>query len=577
VGALLGAAITSTDGSATAVTDATITGQDIAVAQGSVGTVAAYSAALTGQDLTSATGTVATEVVTSLVGHDITSATGTVATEVDTSLVGHDITSATGHGNVSEDNVGALLGAAITSTDGSATAVTDATITGQDISVAQGSVGTVAAYSAALTGQDITSATGTVATEVDTSLVGHDITSATGTVATEVDTGLTGQDITSATNTVATEVDTGLTGDTTASGQGNVSEDGVGTILGVSVTSDTATSVATTEIAISGQGVVAEQASVTFGATYLAEISGIDATVTHGATTVESAGQLLGQVAQTYQETLTRYTVATVLGIGASVQEHNLTPANDSLFSSTPATVEQGVAGYTNVVQLFGAPSVTVGTGNVSYAVDIPTGESVTSLPGEARTLVQCGLSDAQVTSVTSEVNPHVSVDLTGVAATSEQGMLSGAQSVSGASGSSVTGGISTYVSAATSGVEVPATQGVLLSQTEYTSPLVGSETALDTGSVLPNITVTLSGSGSGSGSGSTFAGTGETAYLVNMVGESATILSGQMGVDTVVRATSASITAVKGFIFTQLAGRDVEEWYVVKYRMGDVLRVIRY
>jgi hypothetical protein len=69
----------------------------------------------------------------------------------------------------------------------------------------------------------------------------------------------------------------------------------------------------------------------------------------------------------------------------------------------------------------------------------------------------------------------------------------------------------------------------------------------------------------------------GTAYYIADLAGSTANVVTGQLIPNTVVNASGEAAEATKGFVFTQLSGRAVEEWYVVKYRMGDVLRVIRY
>ncbi len=139
-----------------------LTGQGVAVAQGSIAALVQYT--LSGQSVSAAQGNISAAVSYALTGQSLSLAQGTVSVAggVTAALTGQGISIA--HGNLSAAVTAALTGQAVYIAQGSVSASTGgvvAALTGQNLSIAQGSL--LATVTKALTGQAVTIAQGSVA------------------------------------------------------------------------------------------------------------------------------------------------------------------------------------------------------------------------------------------------------------------------------------------------------------------------------------------------------------------------------------------------------------------------------
>ena len=173
---------------------AAITGQSIALAQGSV--AAAITAPLTGQVVPLALGTVAAGVSAALTGQAASTAIGGVSPVVTAALTGQSVPLAVGTVTVAGGVSAAITGQSLALAIGSVSPVVSVALTGQGVPLSLGTM--VPAFERAITGQGLSLAIGNLSAAVAPALTGQPVTVSVGSVGVggNVTRALTGQGLT---------------------------------------------------------------------------------------------------------------------------------------------------------------------------------------------------------------------------------------------------------------------------------------------------------------------------------------------------------------------------------------------
>lgn len=223
--ALTGQSATLSAGTITGSIDTIValTGQEISSGIGSLNV--SVDKAFTGQSATLSTGTMTADVGTTvtLTGQSSTLSYGNLSVAIDKAFSGQSTTLSTG--NLSLDVSKSLTGSSSTTEQGLESSLADNVLTGQELTLGQGNVtasSTSTDVNVALTGQSIASSQGSLSVSIDKAFTGQSLTLSTGTLSSLADKSLSGQQATLSIGAVGQNVSVPLTGIQTIISQGNI-------------------------------------------------------------------------------------------------------------------------------------------------------------------------------------------------------------------------------------------------------------------------------------------------------------------------------------------------------------------